>query len=171
MRTISIKLLKYSYISIIVDGFAKSNWTKKPANIFEKYLEEQNNQRRIILVAYLGDQFAGYVTLKWKSQYKPFANMHIPEICDLNLLPDFRNIGIGSQLLEQCERIAATKSDIVGVGVGLYADYGAAQRLYVKRLYIPNGLGVTYNYHTVLAGKNYPIDDDLVLWFSKQLKN
>lgn len=38
---------------------------------------------------------------------------------------------------------AATKSAAIGIGVGLYAGedggYGAAQRLYVKRGYIPDG--------------------------------
>jgi GNAT superfamily N-acetyltransferase len=48
----------------------------------------------------------------------------------------FRNLGIGSHLLQTAEQEACTRSDIVGIGVGLYAGedggYGAAQRLYVR---------------------------------------
>ncbi len=92
---------------------------------------------------------------------------------DLNVLPNFRNIGIGSLLLDSAEKEAATKSEMIGIGVGLYAGndggYGSAQRLYVKRGYIPNGKGVTYNYQPTTPGNSYPLDDDLVLWFTKRL--
>ena len=38
----------------------------------------------------------------------------------------------------------AQRSDHAGIGFGLYADYGAAQRLYIKRGYIPDGRGAHY---------------------------
>ncbi len=83
-------------------------------------------------------------------------------------------MGIGSKLLDVAEKEALTKSQIVGIGVGLYAGtdggYGPAQKLYVKRGYIPDGKGVTYHYEPVTPGQSYPLDDDLVLWFTKNLK-
>ena len=92
---------------------------------------------------------------------------------DLNVLPQFRKIGIGSLLLDTAEKEAATTSDIIGIGVGLYAGqdggYGSAQRLYVKRGYIPDGKGVTFNGQPRIPGYSYPLDDDLVLWFTKKL--
>lgn len=125
-------------------------------------------------VAYKNNQIAGYVTLKWVSQYIPLAIATIPEIMDLNVLPLFRKTGIGSLLLDHAEKGVATKRAIVGLGVGLYggADggYGAAQKLYVNRGYIPDGKGVTYNYQDAIPGKNYSLDDDLVLWFTKKLE-
>ena len=57
----------------------------------------------------------------------------------------------------------------MGIGVGLSRDYGAAQRLYIKRGYVPDGRGVTYNYLPVMAGSKVLVDDDLVLWFTKKL--
>lgn len=89
---------------------------------------------------------------------------------DFNVLPVMRNKGIGSALLEIAEKEAAKKSAIVGLGVGLYADYGAAQKLYVKRGYVPDGLGVTYKYKDIKPGAKVDLDDDLVLWFIKELK-
>lgn len=92
---------------------------------------------------------------------------------DLNVLPPFRGNGIGSTLLDTAEKEAGTKKDIVGLGVGLYGGpdggYGAAQKLYVDRGYVPDGQGVTYNYQTAIPGKSYPLDDDLLLWFTKRL--
>ncbi len=125
-------------------------------------------------MANVHNQFAGYVTLKWQSQYPSFKAENIPEIMDLNVLPAFRKMGIGSLLLDRAEKEAATRSKVVGIGVGLYAGadggYGPAQRLYVKRGYIPDGKGVTYNYEPTILGNSYPLDDELVLFFTKKLK-
>lgn len=164
-----IRKLKSDDIPIIVDSFSKSNWTEKSAEIFERYLREQKVGDRIVWVTYYGREFSGYATLKWESQYGPFQEKKIPEINDLNVLPEFRNLGIGSALMSTCEEKVALKSNIVGIGVGLYSDYGAAQKLYAKRGYVVDGKGITYNYNFVTAGAKYPIDDDLVLWMTKTL--
>jgi ribosomal protein S18 acetylase RimI-like enzyme len=164
-----IKQLQHNHISALVDGFDKSGWTEKPASTFEQYLEEQNENKRICLVAFVKDKFAGYITLKWQSQYSHFAKDKVPEISDLNVLPTFRKNGIGSTLIEQCEELAATKSNLVGIGVGLYTDYGSAQKLYIKLGYTPDGYGITYDYQPVVPGNKYPMDDDLTLWLTKRL--
>lgn len=169
---ISINLLNKLDIPKIVKAFGDANWHKS-TSLFEIYLEEQYNDERLIWVAYYGNQIAGYVTLKWKSYYEQFATTHIPEIMDLNVLPIFRNKGIGSKLLEHAEHTAKTKSSLIGIGVGLYGGsdggYGPAQRLYVHRGYIPDGKGITYNYKYATAGNSFPLDDELILWLIKKL--
>lgn len=35
-------------------------------------------------------EFAGYVTLLWTSDYRPFAERQVPEVADLNVLPPYR---------------------------------------------------------------------------------
>lgn len=166
-----IRLLEKTDIAVIVDGFKESGWQIKPTSVFEQYLDEQEQDKRICWVAFADKEFAGYVTLKWHSDYKIFADDNIPEISDLNVLPSFRNKGVGSELIEKCEQHAAKRANFVGIGVGLYPDYGSAQRLYIKRGYIPDGHGATYNYKYVTPGKKYLLDDDLVLWFTKNLGN
>lgn len=42
------------------------------------------------------------------------------------------------------EALAAETSDTVCLGVGLHSGYGAAQRMYVLRGYVPDGSGVWY---------------------------
>ncbi len=94
---------------------------------------------------------------------------------DLNILPVYRKMGIASLLLDRAEKEAANRSDTIGIGVGLYAGedggYGSAQRLYVKRGYIPDGNGVAYNYEPTIPGYSYPLDDELVLWLTKKLRH
>lgn len=137
----NIRPLEKTDITTIVTAFKNSGWQIKPASIFEQYLDEQEQDKRICFVAFVDSEFAGYVTLKWQSDYKIFSDDNIPEISDLNVLPSFRNQGIGSALIEKCEEYAAERSNIVGIGVGLYPDYGSAQRLYIKRGYLPDGHG------------------------------
>ncbi|CZP95437.1 Predicted acetyltransferase [Legionella pneumophila] len=159
-------------IVAISESFNQIGWNKPPS-LFEEYLKEQEAGERFVWVAHVYDQFAGYITLKWQSGYPSFKAQNIPEIMDLNVLPSFRKMGIGSLLLDIAEKEAATRSDTIGIGVGLYAGsdggYGAAQRLYIKRGYIPDGKGVTYNYEPTIPGNRYQLDDDLVLWFTKKL--
>lgn len=165
---IEIRAFEKKDISLIIKEFAHHHWPK-PQSTFDIYWHEQSTNERFMWVAFHKGQFAGYVTLKWVSHYQSFKNQRIPEIMDLNVLPPYRNKGIGTQLLEVAEQLASTKSSVVGLGVGLYDDYGSAQKLYIKKGYIPDGYGVTYNYQSVIPGDSAPVDDDLVLWFTKDI--
>ena len=82
----------------------------------------------------------------------------------------YRNNGIGSKLMDIAEQIAAQYSDVVYLGVGLHNGYGSAQRMYVKRGYIPDGTGVWYCDKVCEQYANCCNDDDLVLYFSKKLR-
>lgn len=171
---IQIRLIIKEDIAVISDVFNQIGWNK-PVLLFTEYLKEQEAGERLVWVAHVQEQCAGYVTLKWQSKYQFFREQNIPEIVDLNVLPGFRKMGIGSLLLDVAEKEAATRSDTIGIGVGLYGGedggYGPAQRLYVKRGYIPDGKGVTYNYQPTMPGNSYPLDDDLVLWLTKKVRN
>lgn len=151
-----IKLLSETDIPLLEASFAP--FYTKPASIFEAYLQEKDRkvwvahletlkneviQTNNNLYFFAGSQLrvAGYITLKLKSKYQPFAKDNIPEIMDLNILSPFRNQGIASKLLDITEAEAAKVSEIVGFGVGLYKDYGSAQKLYIRRCYIPDGNG------------------------------
>lgn len=166
--TLSIQPLKAEDIQTIAAAFATLGWDK-PATQYEGYLEEQRLGERVALVAWQGDEFVGYVTIVWASGYAPFRDAAIPEISDFNVLPHARRQGIGSRLMDEAERRIAERSPVVGIGVGLYADYGSAQRMYVKRGYIPDGRGITTYQRRVIPGDSVVVDDDLVLWFTKTL--
>lgn len=156
---------------VIAAAFKALGWDK-PVSLYERYLAEQNAEDRLVLVAETEDsaEIAGYLTVVWASSYPPFAADGIPEIVDLNVLPEYRCRGIGSTLLDAAEALVATRSGIVGIGVGLSADYGPAQGLYVRRGYVPDGRGVVRHGAVVGPGAQVPIDDDTVLMFTRQLR-
>jgi len=169
-----IRTLEPAEIAPIAAAFAELGWDK-PASQYEKYLSEQEAGHRVVLVAWAGLQhlqtleFAGYVTIFWQSHYPPFREQDIPEIVDFNVLPKFRRQGIGAVLMDEAEKRVAARSALVGLGVGMTADYGAAQRMYAKRGYIPDGRGLHSRGQPVQYGQSVSVDDDLVLYFTKLL--
>lgn len=165
---LEIRFLRDDDPEMISEAFKDIGWGK-PATQYQRYLREQAAGTRICLVAALGNQFAGYVTVNWAPAYPGFAEHNIPEIQDLNVLPRFRRQGIASRLLDRVEQEVVRRSAIVGIGVGLHPGYSSAQRLYVKRGYIPDGRGVWYRDHVVEEGTQAVFDDDLVLHLTKKL--
>ena len=164
-----IRLLEQSDISVIVEAFKQIGWNK-PASQYEGYLKEQNLGVRKVFVAFVDEKFAGYIAICWKSTYPPFHESQIPEIVDFNVLPNYRRQGIGTALMDKVENEIAKRSAIAGIGVGMDSDYGAAQRLYVLRGYVPDGHGLHYRGHYPQHGEQVTVDDDLVLYFTKELK-
>ena len=168
LATCEFRNLTQQDIPVIVASFTQIGWNK-PAELFQKYLKEQENNTRSVWVVFNHEDFVGYATLKYHSDYQSFNTQNIPEINDLNVLPEFRNLGIGSKLLDLAEQEAQKLGSRVGLGVGLHADYGPAQKLYVKRGYILDGNGITYKNKPLKFGETVCLDDDLVLWFTKKL--
>ena len=86
-----------------------STFRLKPQSLFLRYFSEQAKGQRTALVAFLGTTFAGYVTVKWQSDYLPFREGGIPEINDLNVLPQFRRRGIATALVARAEALIADR--------------------------------------------------------------
>lgn len=112
----------------------------------------------------------GHCILNWVPRYSLFKKLGVPEIQDLNVLPEYRRQGIGGALIAFCEEQARARGgDMTGIGVGMDASFGAAQRLYVKMGYVPDGCGVTYDRKQVGTGEFKPVDDQLCLMMMKDL--
>lgn len=143
---------------------------KNPMSKWQQYLHMQNSSERVVNVIEKDNQVIGIATLKFKSDYPAFRNHKIPEINDLLIAKEHRKLGYGTSLIASLEMIAKNAGyKTMGIGVGLYQDYGNAQRLYFKLGYIPDGNGVSYQDHLVVPGNKYPVDDELILWLTKKL--
>jgi len=140
---------------------------RRPEDYYVRCWEENVAGVRVTLLAFWNGEYAGCVHLLERSGYPYFAENGIPEINDFNVIPPMRRQGIGDALLDAVEKIALEKYGIVGIGVGLTASYGQAQRLYARRGYIPDGRGVVYKGRPVPFGEQVPVDHDLNLFFTK----
>lgn len=141
----------------------------RPDEYYDRCMEENLNGMRVSLLAFADDEVAGCCHLKYDSDYLPFQEQNIPEINDLNVFPSYQRHGIGNQFLEEFESIVRNERGIIGIGVGLFRDYGQAQRLYCRRGYILDGHGLAYKNQEVKPGTHVLVDDDLNLFFTKNL--
>jgi GNAT superfamily N-acetyltransferase len=134
-------------------------------------LQDQSAGKCVSLTAVYQGQPAGYVSVYITGLSGAFSGKGLPEIVDFAVLEKYRRKGIGRKLMDVAEQIAGQYADTVWLGVGLHSGYGSAQRMYVKRGYIPDGTGVWYRnkpcaqYETEIAN-----DDNLVLFLSKKLE-
>ncbi len=133
-------------------------------------LRDRAEKKCVSLTAVYQGHPAGYINVYLAGQGGAFSGKGWPEIVDFGVLEKYRGKGIGSRLMDAAEQVAGQYADTVWLGVGLHSGYGSAQRMYIKRGYIPDGTGVWYRgrpceqYETDIAN-----DDDLVLFLSKQL--
>jgi GNAT superfamily N-acetyltransferase len=135
-----------------------------------RYFEEQAKGTRIACIVEQQGKIMGYGNLLPYSEYPHFRNNNIPEIHDIWIYEENRKQGLATVLIAYLEQLAKQQGYAqVGIGVGLYRDYGPAQRLYFRLGYKPDGEGITYKHSPVIPGEKYPIDDDLILWLTKSL--
>ncbi len=143
--------------------------SSKPEGYFNTALERLAREELSFWVVHDSGCYLGHVRLLWYPDYPGFNDAQIPEISDLNVAMAYRRRGIGTKLIQQCE--AVTPTDRIGIGVGLYPGYNNAQRLYTKLGFVLDGRGVHYKCKPVLYGERPPFDDDLVIYFTKNLSS
>ncbi|MCH5350198.1 MAG: GNAT family N-acetyltransferase [Oscillospiraceae bacterium] len=165
---ILIRDLQQSDAKIIAEEELAQGWDS--SGKYEMRLKDQADGKSVNLVAEYNGNIAGYINVYPNSAWGAFANRGYPEIVDFGVLVKYRNNGIGSKLMDIAEQIAFSYSDVVYLGVGLHSGYGSAQRMYVKRGYIPDGSGVWYKDEICKQNASCCNDDDLVLYFSKCIR-
>ena len=162
----TIRNMIKSDIEFLSHGFINQGWPGRE-EILARYFLEQESGEREVLVAEIDGAVAGYVTILPSAKHGPFAEVY-PELSDFNVFEPFRNQGIGNRLLEEAEQGVKRFSDTVCLGVGLHLGYGPAQRLYIKRGYIPDGTDVWYRNQPLEMNATSQNNDDLVLYLVKE---
>ena len=162
----TIRNMIKSDIESLSHGFMNQGWPSRE-EILASYFWEQASGDREVLVAEIDGAVAGYVTILPSAKHGPFAEVY-PELSDFNVFEHFRNQGIGNQLLEEAEKRVKFVSSKVTLGVGLHLGYGPAQRLYIRRGYIPDGTGVWYRNQPLEMNATSQNNDDLVLYLVKE---
>lgn len=149
--------------------FALQGWDK-PAEQFQTYFEEQKRGERQIFVATANQKVAGYATLLPHDVSGPFKDTNIPAIVDFNVLIKYQKNGVGTAIMDYIENLVSTYSTSICLGVGLHYGYGSAQRMYIKRGYVPDGSGVWFNGERCEQYEPCVNDDELILYLKKELK-
>lgn len=139
-------------------------WNKKDA-LFEGVLDPVYKTLDYCDVFYVLNK--GFAVLNHAPRYALYKRLGIPEIQDIFVIESARKQGVATALIKHCETIA--KTDMVGISVPVSTQFGAAQRLYYKLGYVPDGNGVTYDRTIVPYGAAAPVDENLCLMMIKEL--
>ena len=166
---IRIRSMEMADAKIIFDTYLSYNWHPELAT-YENYFRDQEEGKRLVFIAEYQGEVCGLCTLVLQSEEGPFGNQGIPEIEDLCVFFHVHKKGIGSRLLDAAEKEAAKYAGQVYLAVGVHSGYGPAQRIYVKRGYLPDGSGVWYKGKVLDQYAPCCNDDDLVLFMSKELQ-
>ena len=165
-----IRNMEEADAQVFYDEYTTQGWHSE-VEYYLMRIREQAEGKCVALTAVYQGHPAGTVYVYFTANDGPFKGKNWPIIVDFSVLQKYQRKGIGNRLMDVAEQIAAQYADTVCLGVGLSREYGTAQRMYVKRGYVPDGSGVWYQdkqcvqYETVCT-----VDDDLVLFLSKTLR-
>ena len=168
---ILIRPLEKNDIPKIVTRYSFPWSTPEKTNaIWDTYYQEQEDKVRTVAVIEKDCDILGYGSLLRKPECPFFAQKNVPEINAVWIDEHHRRQGLGTALIKWLEHLASQEGyNEIGIGVGLYRDYGPAQQLYFQLGYIPDGNGVTYKGQPTVAGQKYELDDEFLLWLIKTL--
>ena len=166
---ILIRDLQQSDARIFTDEEIAQGWNAT-IDKYKMRLKHQAEGKSVSLAAEYNGKPAGYVNVYLAADEGAFAGQGLPEIVDFGVLEKYRRCGIGNKLMDVAEQIAGQYADRVFLGVGLHSGYGSAQRIYVRRGYIPDGSVVWFEQSVCEPYTDCRNDDSLVLYLSKRLR-
>lgn len=166
MENLIIRKMEKSDVKTICAEEAAQGWHPNPFQ-YEMRLKDMESGKSIAFIAEYHGEVAGYNNLYFNPNEGAFAGQKIPEVVDLGVFERFQCKGIGSALMDAAEAAAMEVSPSICIGVGLHSGYGEAQRMYIKRGYIPDGSGVWFQNRVCDQYAPCMNDDDLILYLKK----
>ena len=134
------------------------------------YLADHAEPNGASLIATDGADVIGYVAIVWQSNYAGFRSRGIPLVHQIAVAEPVRRRGVATVLMDAAEQLARDRGiATLGITVGLFDGYGPAQRLYGRRGYIPDGRGACRGQRPLSKGTRVTMDDDLIIWLTKDL--
>jgi GNAT superfamily N-acetyltransferase len=136
------------------------------------YLAEHAEPNGISMLATSGLDPVGYAAIVWESNYEGFRSRGTPLLHQIVVGERWRRRGIATLLMDAAEGLLVARGiSELGVTVGLFDEYGPAQRMYAKRGYVPDGRGVCKDQRPLSEGEQISLDHAVMLWLTKDLAN
>jgi GNAT superfamily N-acetyltransferase len=163
-------------IQLVDDGNAESavrflsEWVSDGEPEARSYLAGHMEPDGTSLIAVSGPGAVGYVAIVWESNYAGFRSRGIPLVHQIAVAGPWRRRGIATLLMDAVERLARDRGiTTLGITVGLFDEYGPAQRMYAQRGYIPDGRGACQDKRPLTEGMRVTMDHDLIIWLTKDI--
>lgn len=147
-----------------------SKWVCDDEVEARRYLAEHLDPDGMSLIATSGSDAVGYVAIIWESAYAGFRSRGIPLVHQIAVSKPWRQRGVATALMDAAEQQAVDRGiTTLGITVGLFDEYGPAQRMYARRGYVPDGRGACQGQHPLGEGTQVRLDHDIIIWLTKEL--
>ena len=163
-------------IQLVAEGNSESavrfliEWVSDGEAEARKYLAGHAEPDGTSLIAAAGSDAVGYVAIVWESSYAGFRSRGIPLVHQIAVGEPWRRRGVATLLMDAAEQFARDRGiATLGITVGLFDEYGPAQRMYGRRGYIPDGRGACRGQRPLSKGMRVSMDHDLIIWLTKDL--
>jgi GNAT superfamily N-acetyltransferase len=163
-------------IQLVDEGNSESavrfliEWVSDGEAEARKYLAGHAEPDGTSLIATAGSDAVGYVAIVWESSYAGFRSRGIPLVHQIAVGEPWRRRGVATLLMDAAEQFARDRGiATLGITVGLFDEYGPAQRMYGRRGYIPDGRGACHGQRPLSKGMRVSMDHDLIIWLTKDL--
>ena len=145
-------------------------WVSEGEAEARSYLADHAEPDGASLIATGSSEVIGYLAIVWESDYAGFRSRGISLVHQIAVAGPFLRQGVATLLMDAGEQLARDRGiATLGITVGLFDEYGPAQRLYGRRGYIPDGRGACLGQRPLSKGMQVTIDDDLIIWLTKDL--
>src|ERR1700742_2824603 len=147
-----------------------STWVTDGEAEARTYLAEHSEPEGASLIATRDTEVLGYVAIVWESNYEGFRSRGIPLLHQISVAERYRRQGVATALMDAAEGLARDRGvATLGITVGLFDEYGPAQRMYARRGYVPDGRGACLDHRPLRHGEQVTVDHDLIMWLTKDL--
>ena len=135
-----------------------------------RYLADHAAPNGASLIATDGANVMGYLAIVWRSNHPGFRSRGIPLVHQIAVAGPVRRRGVATLLMGAAEQLARDRGiAALGITVGVFDEYGPVQRLYGRRGYVPDGRGACRGERPLSKGMQVTMDDDLIIWLTKDL--
>ncbi len=147
-----------------------ADWVSDGEADARRYLADHAEPGGASLIAMAGWEAVGYVAIVWESRYAGFRSRGIPLVHQVAVAGPWRRRGVATLLMDAAEQLARSRGiATLGITVGLFDEYGPAQRMYARRGYVPDGRGACQGHRPLRRGVQVNLDHDLIIWLTKDL--
>jgi len=163
-------------IQLVDEGHSESairfltKWVSDSEAEALRYLADHAQPEGASLIATSGPGAVGYVAIMWESGYGGFSSRGIPLVHQIAVAEPRRRRGVATLLVDAAGQLTRDRGiATLGITVGLFDEYGPAQRMYGRRGYIPDGSGACQGQRPLSKGMQVSMDHDLIIWLTKDL--
>jgi GNAT superfamily N-acetyltransferase len=168
--------LDHVAIQLVDDGNSESavrflaEWVSDGEAEARRYLAGHAEPDGTSLIATSGCGVIGFAAIVWESNYAGFRSRGIPLVHQIVVGEPWRRCGVATLLMDAAERLARDRGiATLGITVGLFDEYGPAQRMYGQRGYVPDGRGACQGQRPLSKSMQVSMDHDLIIWLTKDL--